>query len=105
MSDAKQLFHQARARSGTPVSANGGIKTQVVDLYRKMKALRAAGQDGIEGASQEYVVACCDLNRLLGRRPWMCPIEMADDVAKPPNPQWDAAGARALRDQLEAALS
>jgi len=35
----------------------------------------------------------------------MCPIEMADDTGNPPNAQWDAAGARALRDQLEAAIA
>ena len=65
MTDVNRLFREAQAQAGTP-SANA-FRPEVVALYKKLKAMHAAGQE----KTPEYSAAHTLFNRLLGLRPWM----------------------------------
>jgi hypothetical protein len=86
--DVTRLFHQARA--GTDARREDRLPAEIVNLYQR----------ACRGDRQARIL----LNRHFGRKPWMCGIMDRDD-GPPPNPQWDAAGAAAIRRQLEAAAS
>jgi hypothetical protein len=90
MNNPNQLFREARARSGAAPAAISGIKAEVLHAYRRAKA-------GDRAAMRE-------VDRMLGRRPWMCSV-FVDGTGAPPNPQYDAAGAAALRKQLDEAIA
>jgi hypothetical protein len=106
MTDVNKLFREARAQAGMTAPPRGRIKPEVVTLYKRLKAMRAGGQEG----SQEYSAARSDLSRLLGRRPWMYgwyDILDVDPNAEPPprDEGRDWHGAVALRRQLEEACA
>jgi hypothetical protein len=84
------------------------ISLEAVQLYRRIRELEAEGL-GPHGSPtwEEHREARCKLEiRLLGRRPWQCGVVRHDeDDLRDTRPDWDAAGAVALRRQLDEAIA
>jgi hypothetical protein len=56
--------------------------------------------------TEEYRKLRSALRRVLNRRSWQAhPLDADDGTTKPPNAQWDAEGAKAIRRVLDAAIA
>ena len=55
--------------------------------------------------TEEYRRIRAELRRIFHRKAWQCHVLDFDDGTNPPNPQWDAEGAAAIRRQLEEACA
>jgi hypothetical protein len=102
-----KLFRESRANAGTG-HAPGDVDPDAVRLWRRAKQLVSSGRVNPRASpqtwSEEYRQIRSALRRLLHRRAWQAhPLD--EPVDKPPNAQWDAAGAAAIAAQLDAAVA